>query len=180
MRDKRDTTAKAAGEPSASADNVGTRKRGGKAAREILAEMRDEFRSGAHDDALVREYIDRLEKALESPGEVRSLADDCAARGVVWDDSTSEPATKTFSVEIRLGLMDRLKLGLVAKNSGVTPERFLQEILHGKFAEVCDATFDKPDGRLAQTYEILLPVVYGCLVENSRPARLSFKPAVMA
>ena len=107
MSDKRDTAAKAVDELSASADNVtGTAK-----AREIIAEMRDEFLGGAPDDKLVREFCDRLKKALESPGEVRSMADDCAAHGVVWDDEVTEPSEKTFTVKIRLGLADRLKLG---------------------------------------------------------------------
>jgi len=108
--------------------------------------------------------------------------------GVAWDRTNTEPAAKTFRVELALDVSARLKLGILAARCNVTPERWLCDFLHGKFADFCASVFDKRHGNpmcddaLAQcAYEALLPTALTAIVGGaSGGARLVFRPAVMA
>ena len=168
----------------------------------ILAEMREEFQGGDVAGVMAREFADRIEAAVGTGGVkgdtkanlATSLRDavNAAKReaeefGVAWDRTNTEPAVKTFRVELALDVSDRLKLGILAARCNVTPERWLHDFLYGKFADFCASVFDKRHGNpmcddaLAQcAYEALYPTALSAIFGANGGARLVFKPAVMA
>ena len=107
--------------------------------------------------------------------------------GIVWDKITSERATKTFHVDLTLDVSDRIKLGILAARCNVTPERFLHDLLYGRFDDFCTSVFDKhhrnpmSDDALAQrAYEALYLTALSATTGGADGARLIFKPAIMA
>jgi hypothetical protein len=114
---------------------------------------------------------------------IRAAMADAEAHGVKWSDHNTEPTVKTFRVDIRLDAFDRLKLGLLAARSRETPERWLEVQTRCRFDAVCDEVFGygrKADKQLRDSFEAFAIAVADCCAPVNGPARLAFKPAVMA
>lgn len=114
---------------------------------------------------------------------IRAAMADAEAHGVKWDETNTEAATKTFHVEIRLSLTDRLKLGILAARCSITPERFLHDQLCVRFDEVADKVFcacgkGRPlaDIESERTYNALIVAALSCAAGG----RMAFRPSVMA
>ena len=106
------------------------------------------------------------------------------AYGVEWTLENTEPCVKVFRVELRLDVGGRIKLGLLASRAGVSPERWLETFLSGKFQSLADAEFSglggRRDERLARQCEALFLAALAQVVKVGGGARLAFRPSAMA
>ena len=109
---------------------------------------------------------------------LRWVLRDISSGGVEWDESNTTPAQKDFLVRLRLDLGDRIKLGMLASQRRCTPERFLADILRGKFEECSDRLLE--DARNAKFFAGALCHTASAVVNVGGAARLAFAPAVIA
>ena len=116
-------------------------------------------------------------------GIVKAVKAEAEASGIEWDETNTEPAVKTFRIDFRLDIDDRLKLGILAARCNLSPERYLQDQLRARFIEVTDKVFcgngnrSEMDKASVRTYEALIVAAYAC---STGKGRLAIRPAVMA
>lgn len=109
---------------------------------------------------------------------LRWVLKDMAAGGVTWDSSNTAPTVKTFTVQLRLDLGDRIRLGMLAAGCRCAPERFLSNILRVKFEECADKLLKDKSAQDFCAGAFLHSV--SALVDVNGAPRLAFVPAVMA
>ena len=117
------------------------------------------------------------------------LARKCEADGMSWNEANTEPAAKTFAVQITLTACERLMLGLLARRAGESPLLWLTGLLRDRFDDLCSMVFWNEaavvddggyDDELHGAYVQLAASLKHCIKPDARPARLMFKPSVMA
>ena len=202
MSEKRQTAGKTADGTPASAGGMAVEVEVGipVEARAIVAEMRDAFPGGDAAGEIVREYCDRLEATFQAAAEgaarnienhiresggLAKAVEAAMAHGVAWDETNTEPACKTFRVEIRFDIADRLKLGMLAARCRETPERFLESQLRARFDEMADKVFyggGKKRTEADDAYTRSFEALYLAALESTvgKEGRLAFRPAIMA
>lgn len=109
---------------------------------------------------------------------LRWVIRDMAAGGMAWDSSNTAPTVKTFTVQLRLDLGDRIKLGMLAAGCRCAPERFLSDILRGKFEECADKLLKDKSAQDFYAGAFLHSV--SALVDVKGAPRLAFAPAIIA
>ena len=110
--------------------------------------------------------------------DLKAVADKFSAAGIVWDRRNTVPAQKSFAVEIRLDVLDRLKLGMLVAVSQQTPEEWLSLMLLGTIERVADKMLKEEAA--AKFFADATRAVLASIVYVNGEARLAFVPAVMA
>ncbi len=127
-----------------------------------------------------------IENRARESGGLAKAVEAAMADGVTWDETNTEPAQKTFHVEIKFDLGDRLKLGMLAARCHETPERFLESQLRVRFDEMADKVFygggkkrTEADEAYSRSFEALYLATLESIV-GKKEGRLAFRPAIMA
>lgn len=109
---------------------------------------------------------------------LRWVLKDMAAGGVTWNSSNTAPIVKTFTVQLRLDLEGRIKLGMLAAGCRCAPGKFLSDILRGKFEECADKLLKDKSAQDFYAGAFLHSV--SALVDVKGAPRLAFAPAIIA
>ena len=103
---------------------------------------------------------------------------DIGGAGVAWDESNTADLSKVFTVRLRLDIMDRIKLGVLASRCGLTPEEYLSGILRENYIKAAEELVK--DKAAKDFCEAVYFHSIASLVNVDGFMRLAFVPAIIA